>query len=107
MENLRKVNCLKITPDKQYLAAAGNPHVRVFEINSHHSSALASYDGHTTNVTDVGESYCTMSFRPLFFFPVEITPVRLQYFRPWLVSLDVSVKTEFQILGGTGGCKRP
>ena len=50
-----QVNCLKITPDKQYLAAAGNPHVRLFEINSQNSSALVSYDGHTTNVTDVGE----------------------------------------------------
>ena len=50
-----QVNCLKITPDKQILAAAGNPHVRLFEINSQNSSALASYDGHTTNVTDVGE----------------------------------------------------
>eukprot|EP00904_Undaria_pinnatifida_P008974 jgi/Undpi1/5206/HiC_scaffold_2.g00488.m1 len=49
-----QVNCLKITPDKQILAAAGNPHVRLFEINSQNSSALASYDGHTTNVTDVG-----------------------------------------------------
>lgn len=50
-----QVNCLKITPDKQYLAAAGNPHVRLFEINSQNSSAVVSYDGHTTNVTDVGE----------------------------------------------------
>lgn len=50
-----QVNCLKITPDKQFLAAAGNPHVRLFEINSQNSSALVSYDGHTTNVTDVGE----------------------------------------------------
>lgn len=49
-----QVNCLKISPDKQYLAAAGNPHVRVFEINSAHSTALVSYDAHTTNVTDVG-----------------------------------------------------
>lgn len=52
---LSQVNCLKITPDKQFLAAAGNPHVRLFEINSQNASALVSYDGHTTNVTDVGE----------------------------------------------------
>ncbi|CAN0369226.1 unnamed protein product [Ectocarpus sp. 12 AP-2014] len=49
-----QVNSLKITPDKQYLAAAGNPHVRLFEINSQTASALRSYDGHATNVTDVG-----------------------------------------------------
>lgn len=50
-----QVNCLKITPDKQFLAAAGNPHVRLFEINSQNSSALVSYNGHSSNVTDVGE----------------------------------------------------
>ncbi|CAM9961599.1 unnamed protein product [Pylaiella littoralis] len=49
-----QVNSLKITPDKHYLAAAGNPHVRLFDINSQNSSALVSYDGHTTNVVDVG-----------------------------------------------------
>lgn len=49
------MNCLRITPDKQFLAAAGNPHVRLFEIKSQNPSALVSYDGHTTNVTDVGE----------------------------------------------------
>lgn len=58
-KHIVKVNCLKITPDKQYLAAAGNPHVRLFEINSLNTSALVSYDGHTTNVTDVGERHST------------------------------------------------
>ena len=28
-----QVNCLEITPDKQFLAAGGNPHIRLFEIN--------------------------------------------------------------------------
>lgn len=27
-----QVNCLQITPDKQFIAAAGNPHVRLFEV---------------------------------------------------------------------------
>lgn len=27
-----QVNCLQITPDKQFVAAAGNPHVRLFEV---------------------------------------------------------------------------
>jgi G protein beta subunit-like protein len=27
----QQVNCLEITPDKKYLAAAGNPHVRIFD----------------------------------------------------------------------------
>jgi len=32
-----QVNCLEITPDKQFLAAGGNPHIRLFEI-SHQSN---------------------------------------------------------------------
>lgn len=47
-----QVNCLKITPDKQYLAAGGNPHVRLFEITS--GNPLLTFDGHTGNVTSVG-----------------------------------------------------
>ena len=29
-----QVNKLEITPDKRYLAAAGNPHIRPFEVNT-------------------------------------------------------------------------
>ena len=29
-----QINCLQITQDRKYLAAAGNPHVRLYEINS-------------------------------------------------------------------------
>jgi target of rapamycin complex subunit LST8 len=36
------------------LAAAGNPHVRLFEIASQNPNPVVAYDGHTTNVTDVG-----------------------------------------------------
>lgn len=50
-----KVNCLKISPDKQFLAAAGNPIVHLFEISSQSSNPASSYKGHTANVTDVGE----------------------------------------------------
>eukprot|EP00271_Cylindrocystis_brebissonii_P004921 TRINITY_DN1685_c0_g1_i1.p1 TRINITY_DN1685_c0_g1~~TRINITY_DN1685_c0_g1_i1.p1 ORF type:complete len:317 (+),score=48.22 TRINITY_DN1685_c0_g1_i1:223-1173(+) len=49
-----QVNRLEITPDKQYLAAAGNPHVRLFEVNSNTAQPVTSYDGHTNNVTAVG-----------------------------------------------------
>jgi hypothetical protein len=35
------VNKLEITPDKQYLAAAGNPHIRLYEVRPSHSL----YDG--------------------------------------------------------------
>jgi len=31
---VQQVNRLEITPDKRYLAAAGNPHIRLFDVNS-------------------------------------------------------------------------
>ncbi|ERN07853.1 protein LST8 homolog isoform X1 [Amborella trichopoda] len=49
-----QVNRLEITPDKQYLAAAGNPHIRLFEVNSNSSQPVISYDSHTNNVMAVG-----------------------------------------------------
>jgi G protein beta subunit-like protein len=49
-----QINRLQITPDKQYLATAGNPHIRFFEINTNNSSAVTSFDGHKTNVTALG-----------------------------------------------------
>lgn len=33
-ECIQQVNRLEITPNKQYLAAAGNPHIRLFDVNS-------------------------------------------------------------------------
>jgi G protein beta subunit-like protein len=49
-----QVNCLQITPDKLLLAAAGNPHVRLYEINSNNNNPVTTFDGHTNNVTAVG-----------------------------------------------------
>jgi G protein beta subunit-like protein len=49
-----QVNCLRITPDKQYLAVAGHLHVRLFEINTSLPNPITSFDGHTGNVTSVG-----------------------------------------------------
>jgi len=49
-----QVNKLEITPDKQYIAAAGNPSLRIFDINGSSPNALSSYDGHTNNITAVG-----------------------------------------------------
>lgn len=49
-----QVNRLEISTDKQLLAAAGNPHIRVFEVNSNNPQPVASYNGHTGNVTAVG-----------------------------------------------------
>lgn len=72
-----KVNCLKITPDKQFLAAAGNPKVRLFEINGQNPSALVSYDGHTTNVTDLGEPLVCWRFEGI----VEIVVCKIAGFQ--------------------------
>ena len=49
-----QVNKLEITPDKRYIAAAGNPSLRIFDINGSSPNALSSYDGHTNNITAVG-----------------------------------------------------
>jgi len=49
-----QVNRLCITPDKQYLAVAGNPHVRLYEIHTQNAAPVMSFDGHTGNVTAVG-----------------------------------------------------
>jgi len=49
-----QVNRLEITPDKQYIAAAGNPHIRFFEVNTNNHNPVTSYDGHKANVTVIG-----------------------------------------------------
>ena len=47
-----QVNALAISMDKCYLAAAGNPHIRLFRIDS--NQPMSSFDGHSNNVTAVG-----------------------------------------------------
>jgi G protein beta subunit-like protein len=49
-----QVNKLEITPDKQFLAAAGNPAIRLFEVAGSSPQPVMSFDGHTGNVTAVG-----------------------------------------------------
>ena len=49
-----QVNKLEITSNKQFLEAAGNPQIRLFEVNSNNPQAVANYDGHTGNVTAIG-----------------------------------------------------
>jgi len=48
-----QVNKLEITADKQYLAAVGNPHVRLYEVNSNNPQPIQTYDAHSGNVTAV------------------------------------------------------
>jgi G protein beta subunit-like protein len=50
-----QVNCLEITTDKQYLAAGGNPHIRLFEINNpSNQNPILCLEGHAGNVTSLG-----------------------------------------------------
>lgn len=69
-----QVNKLEITPDKQFIAAAGNPVIRLYEIlsssaasvvansaqhadanaNSMQQQAVLTLEGHTNNVTSIG-----------------------------------------------------
>uniref|UniRef100_A0A6A7G6M2 Target of rapamycin complex subunit lst8 n=1 Tax=Hirondellea gigas TaxID=1518452 RepID=A0A6A7G6M2_9CRUS len=49
-----QINRLRITPDKQYIAAAANPHVKLFEINAKNPNPLRSFEGHSGNVTALG-----------------------------------------------------
>ena len=48
-----QVNKLEITADKHLLAAGGNPHIRLYEVNSNNPQAVQTYDAHTNNVTAV------------------------------------------------------
>jgi G protein beta subunit-like protein len=36
------------------VAAAGNPHIKIFEVESNNPNAVVSHDGHTGNVVEVG-----------------------------------------------------
>jgi len=50
-----QLNRLEITPDKQFIAAAGNPLISVYEIDSTSSDKPAlTIEGHTSNVTSLG-----------------------------------------------------
>jgi G protein beta subunit-like protein len=49
-----QINELSLTYDKSYLAVAGNPHVKLYDILSSNSQPVVSLDGHTNNVTTVG-----------------------------------------------------
>ena len=48
------VNKLEISQDKKYLAAAGNPAVRVYDIQSNATSPFYTFQGHTSNVSAIG-----------------------------------------------------
>lgn len=49
-----QINALRVTPDKQFLAVAGNPSVSLFEINTSNLRPVTTFDGHTNNVVALG-----------------------------------------------------
>lgn len=51
------VNCLEITPNKQFIAAGCNPQIRLFEINDSSNAnpdPVLTLEGHTAAVTSLG-----------------------------------------------------
>jgi len=49
-----QVNALAITPNKQYIAAAGNPQIRLFELCSNNPQPIITFNGHKGNVIALG-----------------------------------------------------
>ena len=49
-----QVNKLVISPDKRFLLAGGNPHVRLYDVLSNTPSPITSFEGHSGNVTALG-----------------------------------------------------
>ncbi|CAE8664679.1 unnamed protein product, partial [Polarella glacialis] len=55
LKDFGHVNRLAVSPGSKRLAVAGNPHVRVFEVQGAPSSdPVGTYEGHKNNVTAVG-----------------------------------------------------
>ncbi|KAL8874192.1 MAG: hypothetical protein Q9174_000458 [Haloplaca sp. 1 TL-2023] len=48
-----QVNRLCISPDKRWLAVAGNQNVKLYDIRSTNPNPVLTFDGHTANVTGV------------------------------------------------------
>eukprot|EP01041_Mallomonas_annulata_P002394 gene2394-4645_t len=49
-----QVNCLQISPDKLFIAGGGNPRIHLYDINSREDNPMQSFEGHNTNVTELG-----------------------------------------------------
>ena len=49
-----QVNRLQISDNKLLVAAAGNPLIQVYEVNSNNDNPAQTFEGHTQNVTDIG-----------------------------------------------------
>ncbi|XP_049848450.1 uncharacterized protein LOC126315249 [Schistocerca gregaria] len=49
-----QVNKLELTPNRKYLAAAGNPHIKLYELTSNNPNPVSNFSSHKTNVTAIG-----------------------------------------------------
>merc|ERR1719195_1526259 len=50
-----QVNVLVISPDKKYLAAGGNPTIKLFQISGQNSrDPIQTFEGHSNNVVSIG-----------------------------------------------------
>ena len=49
-----QVNKLEISADKVFLAAAGNPVIKIFDVPSQSNQPISTFEGHTGNVTSIG-----------------------------------------------------
>ena len=54
--NDSQVNALEVSPDtvQPSVAVAGHNHIKLYDISHVSSSSIMTFDGHTSNVTDVG-----------------------------------------------------
>jgi len=48
------INRLAITPNRQHIAAAGNPMIRLYELNSNNPQPISTFNGHKGNVVALG-----------------------------------------------------
>jgi len=48
------INRLAITPNRQFIAAAGNPMIRLYELNSNNPQPVSTFNGHKGNVVAIG-----------------------------------------------------
>jgi len=49
-----QINRLAITPNKQFLAAAGNPDIKMFELGNNNPQPVTTFKGHKGNVVALG-----------------------------------------------------
>jgi G protein beta subunit-like protein len=49
-----QINELEISPNKQWIAAAGNPQIRLYDVNASDTKPTRTFEGHSNNVTAIG-----------------------------------------------------